>query len=189
MYATASNEPATCAEAMSRPDKDDWSSAMNAEFESMNKNQVWTLVDKPTGVNIVSNRWIFVIKKKPNEDIDRYRARLVARGYSQDPGFDYHETYAPVAYMPTIRLLFAYAASRRLQIAGFDDKTAFLCGHLDETIYMDKKDNSKVCLLHGSIYGLKQSPRQWNVRFTNFILSLNLKMSENDRCVFYKTNP
>lgn len=194
MSASTINDPATFEEAMSRPDKDQWVQAMKEEIDSMHKNHVWTLVDKPSGVNIVSNRWIFVIKRKPNGDIDRYKARLVARGFSQTPGFDYHETYAPVAYMPTIRILFAFAAAKHLKIAGFDVKTAFLYGHLDEKIYMEqplwyRKDMNKVCLLNRSLYGLKQSPRQWNLRFTNFIVSLNLKMSENDRCVFYKTNP
>lgn len=121
----AEEDPESYEDILGRPDYDKWVEAMSQEMKSMYKNNVWTLVDKPEGANTVSNKWIFVIKRKPDGSVDRYKARLVARGFSQVYGFDYHETYAPVAYMPTIRTLFAFAAARKLSIVGFDVKTAF----------------------------------------------------------------
>lgn len=187
-------DPEKYEEVVLRNDRDEWLAAMDSEIQSMHKNNVWVLVDRPSGVNIVSNKWIFVTKRKPDGRIDQYKARLVARGFSQVYGFDYGETYAPVAFMPSIRTLFAFAAARKLKIAGFDVKTAFLYGYLDETIYMNQpagyeQDPAKVCLLKRSLYGLKQSPRQWNKRFTDFIKSLDLEESTNDRCIFFKRSP
>lgn len=166
LMATAiSDDPTTYEEVLRRSDCDKWLDAMNAEMDSIYKNNVWTLVDKPPKVNVVSNKWLFVIKRKPDGAINRYKARLVARGFSQKYGFDYTETYAPVAYMTTIRTLFAFAAAKGLIMAGFDVKTAFLYGELEEKIFMQQPagfeiDESKVCLLNRSLYGLKQSPRR-----------------------------
>lgn len=188
-----SNDPINYEEAMSRDDKDKWIEAMNDEMASMSKNNVWELVDRPKG-NIVSNKWVFKRKYDQNGNIIKYKARLVARGFSQKYGIDYHETYSPVVNMVFIRLLIAYAAVERLKIATFDVKTAFLYGDLDETIYMDQpkgfeKDKNKVCLLKRSLYGLKQAPRQWGLKFKNFLIEMKLTNSIVDECVFYCKEP
>lgn len=196
LLATAAtlDDPENYEEVLTRPDYDKWVVAMDEEMDSMRKNKVWSLVDVPKDANIISNRWVFVVKRKPTGEVDRYKARLVARGFSQVYGFDYTETYAPVASMPTFRVLFAFAAAKKLKMKGFDVKTAFLDGQLEEKIYMVQppgyeQPGNKVCLLNRSLYGLKQSPRQWNKRFTDFVMSLELRMSENDNCVFYRTSP
>ena len=115
---------------MSRSDKSQWQDAMEDEMRSLAKNKVWELVTRPNNINVVTNRWVFKIKRKPNGDVDRYRARLVARGFTQVEGVDYSETYAPVANMPTVRLLFAHAAIKGLMFKQFDIKTTFLYGNL-----------------------------------------------------------
>lgn len=190
----AQDDPESYKDAMKRDDKDEWRKAMLDEIDALKRNQVWTLVDRPKDTNIVTNRWVLRIKRKPNGEIDRYRARLVARGFSQIEGIDYHETYAPVVNTTVVRLLFAYAAKESLKMAQFDVKTAFLYGYLDETIYMEQPEGfvekeGKVCQLQKSLYGLKQAPRQWNKRFTNFLAEFNLKVSDHDGCVFYRLKP
>lgn len=189
----ADYDPGSYTEAMRRPDRDHWIAAMEEEIESLRKNNVWKLVDRPAG-NVVSNRWVLRIKRKPDGTVDRYRARLVARGFSQIYGIDYNETYAPVVNTTVLRLLFGFAASERLEMAQFDVKTAFLYGSLTETVYMEQpegfvQDSSKVCLLQRSLYGLKQSPRQWNRKFTDFLTSVNLEELEEEHCVFYRKDP
>lgn len=186
-------DPQSFKEAMKRGDKSLWLKAMKEEIESLNKNQVWDLVNRPSG-NIVTNKWVFKIKRNPQGQIERYKARLVARGFTQKFGIDYLETYAPVANMVSIRMLFSYAAMKNLKMAQFDIKTAFLYGELDEEVYMEQPEgfeegNDKVCLLKRSLYGLKQSPRQWNQKFSSFLKEMNLEISEHDSCIFYRKSP
>lgn len=190
----AKNDPESYTQAMSRDDREKWQEAMLDEINALKRNEVWTLVDRPVDENIVDNKWVLRIKRKPNGDIDRYRARLVARGFSQIEGIDYNETYAPVVNASIVRLLMAYAAKEGLEISQFDVKTAFLYGYLDEKIYMEQpegfiEEEGKVCLLQKSLYGLKQAPRQWNKRFTNFLSEFNLTVSKYDGCVFYRHDP
>lgn len=189
----ADDDPQSYDEAMGRDDHKKWLAAMNDEIQALKKYEVYTLVDRPK-CNIVTNRWVLRIKRKPNGTIDRYRARLVARGFSQVYGLDYNETYAPVVNMVSVRMLFAYASIAQLEIGQFDVKTAFLYGDLEETIYMEQpegfcEDKNKVCLLKKSLYGLKQAPRQWNKKFTEFLKNLNLVISTYDECIFYRENP
>lgn len=187
-------DPNSYREAMKRSDKRLWRQAMQEEIDSLLENKVWVLVDRPRGANIVTNRWVLRIKRKPSGEIERYRARLVARGFSQKEGIDYNETYAPVVNTTSVRLLLAHAAVEKLRIAQFDVKTAFLYGSLDELIYMEQpegfeQDRTKVCMLKRSLYGLKQAPRMWNKELTNFLKEMNLNISSNDECIFYRHNP
>lgn len=189
----ATEDPKSYKEAMSRSDRFEWLAAMNEELKSLRENKVWELVKRPKA-NIVTNKWVLKIKRKPDGSIDRYRARLVARGFSQIYGIDYLETYAPVANTTSIRALFANAALKDLQIAQFDVKTAFLYGDLDETVYMEQPEgfqqgNNLVWRLKRSLYGLKQSPRQWNQKFSSFLKDMKLQVCEADSCIFYKKNP
>lgn len=190
----ADEDPSSYRDAMRRPDSSLWKKAMQEEMDSLHKNNVWVLVDKPKDTNIVTNRWVLKIKRRPTGEIERYRARLVARGFTQIQGVDYDETYAPVVNMTTIRLLFAHAAASSLHFRQFDIKTAFLYGNLEEEVYMEQPEGftdntNRVCLLKKSLYGLKQSPRQWNKEFATYLKTLNLVESKFDRCVFYRTKP
>jgi hypothetical protein len=100
------------------------------------KNDAWELVDRPPGKNIVSCKWLFKIKHDANGNIVKFKARLVARGFSQAYGMDYFETYAPVAKLSTYRVIFALAALEQWEIHGMDVITAYLLGALDEEIHM-----------------------------------------------------
>lgn len=109
----------------------------------------------------VESKWVFTIK-----DDDWYKARLVAKGCSQKPGLDYHDSFAPVANMNSIRVMLSLANEHKLIIHQMDVKTAYLNGELNEEVFMelpaDEFGKSKIVKLQKSLYGLKQSGRSWN---------------------------
>lgn len=127
----ADNDTNSISEAVNRPDKAQWTKAMQEELQSLEDNEVWTLVDRSKGVNVVTNRWVLRIKHKLDETIDCYRTRLVARGFSQREGVDYNGIYAPVADSSTMRMRWAHAAVSNLHITQFDSRTASLYGNLE----------------------------------------------------------
>lgn len=165
-----------------------WKRAIEDELRSLEKNRTWDLVEAPAGRRVVSCKWVFRIKKKEDGTAARYKARLVAKGCSQRAGYDYQETYAPVVRMSTVRTLLAVAVQQNLHLHQMDVRTAFLNGHLNETVYMRQppgfERGSKVCKLNKSLYGLKQAPRSWNERFNQFILKLGFKRSPYDCCLY-----
>ena len=117
----------------------------------------------PKGRKAIDNKWVFKIKRKPDGTVDRYKARLVVRGFSQIEGVDFFETFSPVARFDTIRALLSLAVNENLVLKQFDIKTAFLNSNLEEEIFMKQpagfEDGSgRVCKLLKSLYGLKQAP-------------------------------
>lgn len=138
-----------------------WYKAMSDEYKSLIKLKTWTLVEPPKNVKPLTCRW--VLRKKQD---GRYKARLVARGFEQEEGLDYSETFSPVARYESIRLLLSIAATNKMKIKTFDVKTAFLYSDLHEEIYMNQPDGfndgtNRVCKLKKSLYGLKQAPKKW----------------------------
>lgn len=163
---------------------------MAEEMNASLKNRTWQLVDRPPHVKPIKNKWVFNFKLAPDGTIERYKARLAAKGYSQIPNIDFKETFAPVASSTTIRLLFALACAHDMEIIQFDVKTAFLYGDLEETIYMEFPEgypspNNKICKLTKSLYGLKQAPRQWNKKLDSFLQNFNPQQSQIDRCLYF----
>lgn len=147
------------------------------------------LVDLPKNRSAIDNKWVYQVKEKPNGEIERYKARLVIHGFSQEQGIDYDETFSPVVKFTSFRLICSMAALENLQLSQFDVKTAFLYGQLTEETYMKQpvgyEDGSKrVCLLRKSLYGLKQASRTWNEKFTKFLKAYELDVSSADPCVF-----
>ena len=109
---------------------------------------------------------------KPDVTIDKYKARLVVKGYRQKEGLDYLDTYSPITRITSIRKLIALAAVHDLKIHQMHVKTTFLNGELEEEIYIEQPEGfivsgkeKKVCILVNSLYGLKQAPKQWHVKF------------------------
>jgi hypothetical protein len=122
--------------------------------------------------------------------VERYNARLVARGFTQTYGVDYNKTFAPVAKFTSIRCILALAALEDMEIHQMDVKTTFLNGKLEEEIYMEQLHGfvhqggeHLVCKLHKSLYGLKQSPRAWNQKLDVFLKSIEFMKSEADLSV------
>ncbi|CAM8949180.1 unnamed protein product [Rhodiola kirilowii] len=167
---------------------------MCEEIESMHNTGTWKLVSKPENAKVIGSKWIFRIKEgsSPN-DPPRFKARLVAKGFNQREGIDYNEIFAPVVKYKTLRMLLAMTKVYDWELHQMDVKTAFLHGNLNETIYMsqppgfiDKTHPNHVCMLLKSIYGLKQSPRQWNIKFNSCMLALNFMRSKYDACLYLK---
>jgi hypothetical protein len=162
LHSTANQEPEipqTIAQATSGPDKEKWLQAVREELSSLIKNRTWDLVRRPKNRQLVTCKWIFKIKS-----CGRYKARMVARGFSQEYGIDYLETYAPVSRFASIRIILALAVKYKLHLQQIDVQTAFLYRDLEEEIYMEPPEGlsvtpGQVCKLRKSLYGLKQAPR------------------------------
>ena len=170
-----------------------WYNAMKSEISSLEKNETWDLVPRPQGKNIVGSRWVYKIKRNSDGSINRYKARLVAQGYSQVQGVDYNEVFSPVARFSAIRSLLAIANENNYEIHQMDVETAFLNGTLDYEIYMEQpkgfQDPNKpdhVCRLKKSLYGLKQSARCWNATLDDYLLSEGYTKSDADDCIYVK---
>lgn len=182
--------PKSYGEIKTRDDRGQWEQAIKDELDSLTSNNTWSLVSKPTNKNIVQCKWVFTIKIDEHGNPIRYKARLVAKGFSQQYLSDYNETFAPVARISTFRLLLAFSNQYKLLVHHMDVKTAFLNGILQEEIYMkvpegiNADNNNKVCKLHKSIYGLKQSSRCWYEHFDKTIKGLNFKSSLIDPCLY-----
>lgn len=143
--------------------------------------------------NPLPAKWVYSIKTKTNGEIDRFKARLVIKGYEQKYGLDYTETFSPVVRYDTVRLLLWLAAAENLEIGQFDCKTAFLNGRLEEAIFMVQPDgyndgSGRVCKLNRSLHGLKQAPRCWNRRLSQFLNTIGFKSNPFDPCVFIKSS-
>ena len=139
---------------------------MQEKLSSMDKNNVWELVDLPPRRKTIWNKWVLKVKRKADGSIDRYKARLVVKGYTQWEGIDYEDTFSPVVRFAFIHLILSIVAKHDLEFFQMDVKTTFLNGELDEEIYMAqptgfevKGHERKMCRLKRSIYGLKQSSR------------------------------
>ena len=170
-----------------------WHEAMIEELEALRKNKTWVLTTLPAGKKAVSCKWIYTVKQNPEGKVERYKARLVARGYSQTYGIDYDETFAPVAKMNTVRILVSCAANFGWKLHQLDVKNAFLHGELQEEVYMEippgfgtSQTTGKVCRLKKSLYGLKQSPRAWFDRFRRAVRAMGYGQCNGDHTVFYR---
>ena len=113
---------------MSCPEAPQWKEVVNSEIESILQNHTWELVDLPPTTKPLGYKWIFKRKMKADGSIDKYKARLVVKGYRQKEGLDYFDTYSPVTRITSIRMLIAIAAINNLEIHQMDVKTAFLNG-------------------------------------------------------------
>ncbi|KAH9793687.1 hypothetical protein KPL71_004622 [Citrus sinensis] len=175
-------------------ENDQWKLVMEEEMKSLNQNQTWELVKLPKRKRAISNKWVYTKKQgSPNQSTPRYKARLVAKDFAQNEGIDYNEVFSPVVKYTSIRILLALVAEYELELTQLDVITAFLHEDLEEEIYMIQpcgfrvagKENH-VCKLIKSLYGLKQSLRQWYKRFDQFIQGQKFTRSEHDHCVYFR---
>ncbi|GJY42557.1 retrovirus-related pol polyprotein from transposon TNT 1-94 [Tanacetum coccineum] len=148
------------------------------DHESLTDLQVWELVDKPFGKNVIKLKWLWKNKKDEDQTVIRNKARLVAKGYAQEEGIDFDESFAPVARLEAVRIFVAYAAHKSFPIYQMDVKTAFLNGPLKEEVYVAQPDGfvdpdhpDKVYRLRKALYGLKQAPRAWYDELSKFLIS------------------
>ncbi|RVW91817.1 Retrovirus-related Pol polyprotein from transposon TNT 1-94 [Vitis vinifera] len=149
-------EPETFAEAFQNPD---WSKAMKEEIAALKRNQTWELVPKPRDVEPISCKWVYKIKRRTDGSIEMHKARLVARGFSQQYGLDYDETFSLVAKLTTVRVLLALAANKDWDLWQMD-----------------------------ALYGLKQAPRAWYGKIAEFLTQSGYSITPADSSLFVKAN-
>ena len=113
-----------------------WRDAMNTEFNALMHNGTWSLIPPTSTMNLVGCKWVFRIKRKPNGSVDRYKAHLVVKGFHQQPGIDYSETFSPVVKPTTIRTIISIVVSLNWCIKQLDVTNAFFNGFLQEQVYM-----------------------------------------------------
>jgi hypothetical protein len=188
-------EPRDIREARRRPDWKRWEEAMEDEMQRLEKNHTWDLVERPKGANVVGSKWVYRIKKNAAGQIEKYRARLVAQGFSQIPGVDYFDTFAPVAKTTSTRVILTFAARYGWPVHQMDVKSAYLNGTLDdnEIIYLRQApgfvingSEHMVLRLHKALYGLKQSGRKWYQTFSGILAGFGLIRCEADHAVFIR---
>ncbi|KAH9669265.1 hypothetical protein KPL70_021724 [Citrus sinensis] len=190
---TEDGEPSTFHKALESSDIALWMTAIQEEIEALHKNKTWELIPLPRGRKAIGNKWVYKIKRDGNDQVERYRARLVVKGYAQKEGIDFNEIFSPVVRLTTFRIVLAMCATFDLHLEQLDVKTAFLHGELEEEIYMlqpegfaETGNENLVCRLNKSLYGLKQAPRCWYKRFDSFIMSLGYNRLSSDHCAYYK---
>ena len=140
-----------------------WIKAMHDEMEFMHQNDVWNLVELPSGCRLIGCKWVFKTKHDFKGQVKRYKARLMAKGFKQIEGIDYKDTFSHVSTNDSFRIIMALVAHFDSELPQMDVKTAFLNGHLSEDVYMEQSDgvqvNGKehmVCKLKRSIMGLNK---------------------------------
>ena len=202
-YALASGtegEPRSLKEALGGEEASKWRAAVQAELEQIEKLDTWDIVEAPADANIVSSKFVFRLKRDEHGNITKYKARLVARGFTQKFGIDYFDTRVWIVRWETIRNLLAQAASRGSVIHQADVKNAYLNAEIKEDIYVELPPSytefrplpphisrkRAVCKLKKGLYGTKQAGRGWYMKLRNTFVKLGYKVSTADLGVFYR---
>ncbi|CAI7912326.1 unnamed protein product [Closterium sp. NIES-54] len=182
-------EPATLKEALESSDAEKWKKAMESELKSIEENGTWELVELPEGRNAITSKWLFKIKSDADGKIERYKSRLVAKGYQQKEKVDYKELFSPVVKPTTLRTLLAGSAIKGWVVKQMDVTTAFLNGVLEEEIFMAQPEgfddgSGRVLRLKKALYGLKQAPRQWYLKLRGVLEEIGFTPSSADHSLF-----
>ncbi|GJV55479.1 putative ribonuclease H-like domain-containing protein [Tanacetum coccineum] len=170
-----------------------WIEAMQEELNEFERLEVWELVPRPDKVMVITLKWIYKVKLDELGGILKNKARLVARGYRQEEGIDFEESFAPVARLEAIRIFLAFAAHMNMVVYQMDVKTAFLNGNLREEVYVsqpdgfvDKDNPNHVYKLKKALYGLKQAPRAWYDMLSSFLISQDFSKGSVDPTLFIR---
>ena len=192
---TARNVPQSYECAITSPESGKWKVAMDEELNSLWDNDTFELTSLPEGRTSVGGKWVYTIKLGPNGE-EKYKARFVAKGYSQAPGIDYHETFSPTARLTSVRMLMQLAVQKGMVIHQMDVKTAYLNAPIDCELYVEQPEGYEqkgpngqklVCKLKKSLYGLKQSGRNWNSMLHDYLTQEEFVQSLVDPCVYVRT--
>jgi len=157
-----------------------WHKAMAEEIRALEENDTWLVEDLPPGKKPISCKWVYRVKYDSDGRVERYKARLVIRGDYQVEGFDYNETFALVAKMTSTRWFLSVAVAKGWELHQMDVNNAFLHGDLEEEVFMKMPpgfvayDSTKVCRLKKSLYGLRQTPRQWFAKLSSKLCEYGL---------------
>jgi len=172
-FSHASTEPTSFAEATRQKE---WKEAIINEYDLVLANGTWNLVDFPHDVKPISCKWVYRVKYKPNGKIDKYKERIVAKGFAQQEGIDYEENFAPTDKWNTIRMVINLDTHNGWKLLQMDVKSAFLKDDLKEYIFMTqpqgfeaKGKEHKVCKIVKDLYGWKQAPRAWYAKIDEYV--------------------
>jgi hypothetical protein len=173
--------------------KEQWKEAMMEEHQSIMKNEAWEIVPRPKEKSVVTSKWVYKIKHAADRSVDKYKARFVARGFSQKEGEDYDETFSLVARYTSIITIISLATSMGWNLHQMDVKTALLNGAIEEEVYIEQPQgfevhsrDTHICRLKKALYGLKQAPRAWYARMDNYLTRLGFSKSHADPNLYYK---
>ena len=186
--------PTSYSEAMSSADSDNWKRAMEDEMRALGENDTFELTTLPGSRKAVGGKWVYTVKSGPNDE-EKHKARYVAKGFSQKADIDFHETFSPTARITSIRTLLQIAVQNDLLVHQMDVKTAYLNAPIDCEIYMEQPEGftvdgengeKLVWKLKKSLYGLKQSGRNWNDLLHSHLIDQGFTQSLTDACVYSK---
>ncbi len=186
------SEPRNFKEAQQQPEWSEWWAAMKVEYAQLCKLGTFELVELPPGRRPIGCRWVYRLKRDEIGLIMKYKARLVAQGFSQVPGLDFFETFAPVVRLDSLRILLAIIAERKMVARQYDVVGAYLNAPVEEEIYMRQPpgfddESGRVLRLRKALYGLKQGGRMWNQHFnTTMVEKLGFRRLAADLCVYIK---
>ena len=166
---------------------------MDKKIDSIERNDTWELCDLPNGHKIIGVKWVFKTKLKENGEMDKYKARLVAKDYKQQYGVDYTEVFSLVARHDIIRLVIALATQNSWLIFQLDVKSVFLHGYLEEQVFIDQPpgyvktgNEHKVYKLEKALYGLKQAPRAQYSRIESYFIKAGFSKCPYEHTLFVK---
>lgn len=186
--------PSSMTEALDSKWKQYWERAAQQEYKTLIDRNTWELTSLPADRKPIRCKWVFAVKSTPAGLIEKFKARLVVKGFSQRPGIDFNETFSPVAHAESQRLILAIAVQFNLHLRQADIVSAFLNGDLDKSIYMtqpegftERNAEEFVCRLNKGLYGLKQAGLLWNKRLNQFLeTNLGLTRTQADPCFYVK---
>ena len=168
---------------------------MQEELNQFERNKIWTLVSRPKYHPIISAKWVFRNKMNKQGIIIRNKARLVVKGYNQEEGINYDETYAPVVNLKAIKMLLAFASFMDFKLYQMDVKSTFLNGFIEEEVYVEQplgfesfEFANHVFKLFKALYGLKQAQKAWYERLSNFLLEKGFSKGKVDTTLFIKNS-
>eukprot|EP00253_Pinus_taeda_P028706 PITA_28706 len=168
---------------------------MNEEIGAIEKSKTWELVDLPDSEDAIGVKWVYKTKSNVEGKIDKHKARLIVKGYKQQQGRDYDETFALVARMETVRTMLSIVAQYKWKIYQMDVKSAFLNGVLKEEVYVEQPSGyevdgqeHKVCKLKKALYGLKQAPKAWYSRIDAYLIENGFDKCDGEPTLYIKEN-
>ena len=197
-YSVIPEIPLSYEEAIASRDAEKWKAAMDIEIDTLSTNETWELTPLPQDRKETKGRWVFTIKQGKEPGRVQYKARYVAKGYSQVHGVDYDETFSPTTRFTSIRVLLQKAVNNGLYLHQMDVKGAYLNAPIDKDIFLQQPpgyeqisdDGTQLtCHLHKSLYGLKQSGRNWHKTLTDFLKLQEFTANENDSCIYKHITP
>jgi hypothetical protein len=185
------DEPKTVQEARASAEWPEWEKAIRTELDQLDQFGTWRLVESPPNAIPIPNKWVLTKKYNRQGELTKYKARLVVKGCAQRPGFDYTETFSPVVRLETIRAILALVPSKQLKMHQLDVKGAYLNGVLEEEVYMRQPDGfgdgtRRVCRLQKTLYGLKQSGREWNKELDRRLRGKVFNSLRSDPCAYIR---